>query len=700
MALLTDFANTGISLISFLLLNISIFVSAILLTKRYFSVENRLDNSITVGILYIAQIVLYETFLGALHLLTHLNLLVLSLSSFFLVLLICRKDTKWEFAEISEIYQEVRGYLRENRLLQIVLLVCLFIFLSQLFSSLLTPPYEGDSLGNRLPKVIDWLQGHSLAYQESPQWLYPGNAELISLWLIIPFHNDLLVNLQNFPLLFLALLSIYSLCRKIGVGEKWACYGALLFFSAPFGRMELGTATNYLAVSALFLVSLNYIFSYQEYKKMASVLLLSISLGLLLGIKQSGIAYTFVLLLIYLFASKPKIKSLGRDLLILLSGMLLFGGYWYIRNYFLVQNPVAPAEIRVFGKEMFRGPFGFEWLMKTSLIYHGNYLKTSGLLLRALLKWGGIVGFLSLPVIIITSGIALYKAFQKDRDWVKELLLLCLAPLATLYIFLITPFAVENAPGSLNMLKGGWSIRLGMPFLALSYFCFSFLLNYVRDTKLSPLAEISILGIIGLNFLHNPINPVNHRILIFSCYILLIVLLGWQLIHPKITGNKLDKGRICSLSIVVLLLFSFISCGLIKYRKKARVHLYGNWLSGYFGYTDVYKWFDQNVDGKRVLVTGLRFYPFYGPRLNNEVFHKVRDSEDPHKCKDWLTNKKIDFIVMSRMSYDPNFEDFGEFPPMEKNLLLFPDVFISVFSDNTVHVYKTLKTSPEQSLCQ
>jgi len=695
MILLTDFANTGISLISFLLLNISIFVSAILLTKRYFSVENRLDNSITVGILYIAQIVLYETFLGALHLLTHLNLLVLSLSSFFLVLLICRKDTKWEFAEISEIYQEVRGYLRENRLLQIVLLVCLFIFLSQLFSSLLTPPYEGDSLGNRLPKVIDWLQGHSLAYQESPQWLYPGNAELISLWLIIPFHNDLLVNLQNFPLLFLALLSIYSLCRKIGVGEKWACYGALLFFSAPIARAELGTATNYLAISTLFLVSLNYIFSYQEYKKMASVLLLSISLGLLLGIKQSGIAYTFVLLLIYLFANRVKIKSMGRDLLIILSGMLIFGGYWHIRNYFLVQNPVAPAEIRVFGKEMFRGPFGFEWLMKTSLIYHGNYLETSRLLLKGLLKWGGIVGILSFPVIIGTSGIAIYKAFQKERDWVNELLLLCLTPLATLYIFLITPFVVENVPGTLNRLKDGWSLRLGMPFLTLCYLCFSFLLDYVKVGKLSLLTEFCILGIIGLNFIFQPINPINYRILIFTCYILLIALFGWQVGHPKISDKKLNKRRIFSLGIGVLLLLSLLSYGLVKYRERARAYIYGSWLSGYFGYTDLYKWFEENVNGQRVIVKGLRIYPFYGSNLNNEVFYKLGPSEDPHKWKDWLIEKKIDFIVMGRMSHDPTFDNFGEFPPEEKNLLLFPDVFISVFSDNTVHVYKTLKTSPE-----
>jgi len=695
MALLTNFVNTSISVASFLLLNTCIILSAALLTKKYFRVDSKADNYLTVGVLYLAQIIFYETFLGATHLLTHLNLLVLSLLGFFLILLISRKGTRWKFAEKSEIYHKVREYLRGNRLLQIALFVCLFIFFFQLFSSLLTPPYDSDSLGNRLPKVIDWLLAHNLVNPESPHWPYPGNMELISLWLVIPFHNDLLVNLVNFPLLFLALLSIYSLCRKAGIEKKWACYGALLLFSAPIVREELGISTNYLALSSLFLVSLNYIFSYQEYRKTGSLVLFSISLGLLLGIKHSAIAYAFLLVLIYLFTSKLKIESVARDFLIIFSGILVFGGYWYIRNYFLWQNPLAPVEVSLFGKQIFQGPWGLEWLKKTSIIYHGNYPETSGLLFNGFYKWGGLAGFLSLPVIIGTSGIAIYKAFRKDRIWLKELLLLCLAPLATLCIFFLTPFAVENVPGTLNMLKGGWSIRLGMPFLALGYLCFSFLLNYLGKTKLTLLGEIFILGMVGLNFLSLSITPPNNKILIFTLYILLIALFGLQIVHIKMAGKRLDKRKICSLSIVGLLLLSLISFVLIEYKKKTRAELYGNWLSGWFGYTDVYKWFDQNVEGKRVLVTGLRFYPFYGPRLNNEVIHKVRDSEDPHKFKDWLINKKIDFIVMGIMTYDSNFADFGQFPPMEKNLLLFPDVFIPVFSDNIVHVYKRLKTLPK-----
>jgi len=95
MVLLSDFANTSISLVSFPLLNISIFVSAILLTQRYFAVENKLDNSITVGVLYIAQIVFYQTLLGTVYLLTHLNLLIISLSSFCLIVFISRKDIKF-----------------------------------------------------------------------------------------------------------------------------------------------------------------------------------------------------------------------------------------------------------------------------------------------------------------------------------------------------------------------------------------------------------------------------------------------------------------------------------------------------------------------------------------------------------------------------------------------------------------------------
>ena len=693
MALLTDFVNTSISLGTFLLLNISIFLLAILLTKRYFKVKNRLDNLITIGVLYIAQIVLYQTLLGAFHLLTCLNLLVLSLLNFCIVILISRKDMEFEFAKISKIYREVREYLRENRFLQLALLVCLFIFLSQLFSSLLKPPYDGDSLGYHLPRAVDWLQGHSLVNRRSPQWFFPGNSELISLWLVIPFHNDLLVNLQNFPFLFLALLSIYGICRKIGIDKKWAFYGSLLLFSAPIVRAQLGTANNDIGILALFLVSLNYILSHEKYKKVNIVFLLSISFGLLLGIKYNAVYYIWLLLLIYFLTSRFKIKFIGRDLLILLLGMVIFGGYWYIRNYLLIQNPFAPAQIKLFGKEIFQGSWRLELIKKTSVIYHGNYLKTSRLLLRALLNWGGIVGFLSLPIIIATSGIVLFKTFKKDKTREKELFLLCLASLVTLCIFLITPLVVENVTGTLNQIKWGWSVRFGMVFLALSYLCFSFLINYVRDAKLSLLSEISILGIIGLNFLFYSISPISSELSIFTYYILLIVLFGWQISHPRITGKKLDKKEICSLTIVILLIFSLVSFGLVKYREKAKARIYGNWLLRHFGYTDLYKWFDQNVDGQRVLVRGLRIYPFYGSRLNNEVFHNVGPFKNPQEWKERIIRKKIYFVVIGRISGDPYYSGFGEFPAVEKNLLLFPDVFIPVFSDNTAHVYKTLKTS-------
>jgi len=693
MNLLTDFVNTSVSFVLFLLLNISILVSALLLTKKYFAVANRLDNLISLGILYIAQIVLYQTLLGVLHLLTPLNLLVLSLSSFCLVVLISRRDAKFEFAKICEFYREVKRYLREDRFFQASLLICLLIFLHQLFASLLRPPYGGDSLGYHLPRVIDWLQGHSLVIQSSPCWFMPGNGELISLWLIIPFHNDLFVNLQNFPFLFLALFSIYGLCRKIGIDKKGASYGAILLFSAPIVMAQLGTADNDIGILALFLVSLNYILCYQKYKKISLVLLFSISLGLLLGIKYNAIYYVLIALLIYLLTSKFKIKFIYKDLSILLLGILIFGGYWYIRNYLLVQNPFAPAQIELFGKELFQGHWRFAWLKSTSVIYHGNYLETSKLFLKALLNWGGVVGFLSLPIIVATSGTVVHKTFHKGGSRRNEIALLCLASLSTLYIFLITPLVVENVTGTLNQITEGWSVRFGMPFLALSCVCFSFLLNYVKDSKLSLLGEISLLGIIILNFLLHSVRIMGHKISIFAYYILLIVLLVWQISHLKIIGNKLEIRKMLSLTIVILLIFSLTSFGLIKYRHKARAHIYGNRLFRYFGYTDLYKWFDQNVHGQRVLVTGLPIYPFYGSKLNNEVSPRLGPSKDPHRWKKWLIGKKIDFIVIGRNSEEPYHQAFGEFPAVEKNLLLYPDVFLPVFFDNIAHVYKISKAS-------
>ena len=148
-----------------------------------------------------------------------------------------------------------------------------------------------------------------------------------------------------------------------------------------------------------------------------------------------------------------------------------------------------------------------------------------------------------------------------------------------------------------------------------------------------------------------------------------------------------------SLTIVIFLILSLTFFGLIKYRDKTKARFYGNLLFRYFGYTDLYKWVDQNVHGQRVLVTGLRIYPFYSSKLKNEVSCHLGPSEDPQRWKKWLIEEKIDFIVIGKESGDPYGQTFGEFSAVEKNLLLFPDAFLPVFFDNTAHVYKISKTS-------
>jgi len=686
------FITTGISLASFLLMNISVFLSCVFLNEKFFKLEDTFDNLINIGVLYLSQIIFYETILGTIGLLTQLNLLIVTISGSFITISISQRKSHLKTVFLSEIYQRVKKYLGENRFLQLVVIVCLFFLLYQFFYNLVKPPYEGDSLWHHLPKAVNWLQGRTIIEQKSPQWFFPGNSELIALWLIIPFHNDLLVNFQNFPFLFLVLLSVYALCRKIGIHKKWAIYGALLLFSAPGIRGDIGTASNDIGILALFLVSLNYILSYRKREQIGSILFLSFSLGLLLGLKHNGFYYIFLLVFIYFLASKFRRRFVLRDMSLLCLGILVLGGFWYIRNYLLIGNPFAPAEIRLFGRQIFPGEWRFDWLKKTSVIYYGNYARTAPMVLKALLSRGGIVGLLSLPIIILSSTIVILNFLQTRRTRLIDLILLCFVPLATLFIFLITPTVIENVPRTLNQIKCGPSVRFGMVFLAMTHICLSYLFDLAQATKLSTVNEAFVGGIVGMNLLF---RQESHKVLTLTYLVSVIIFFAWQISLPKIEGKK----RACFLILGFLVFLNLVVFELIKYRKEVRGRTYGYWLYDHFGhnfeYTELYRWFDRNIERKRILVEGLRTYPFYGPSLNNEVFLNNRSSGDPVQWKNFLVEEGIDIVVMARMSGDSYQRSFGEFPPAEKNLLLFPEIFVPVFSDSTAHVYKVVKTSSQ-----
>jgi len=282
----------------------------------------------------------------------------------------------------------VFGVIRGDRIL--LLIFCLFcvsvgymFFLGYLF-----PSYAWDSLWYHLPSVGYIMQ--SGAIQENPAYSFinivinvlPKNIELLFLWNVIFLKSDIITDLGQLFFTIAGVLTIYSIAVKLKVEEKYAIYSSLLFFFTPV--IILQSTTNYIdiAVSVLFLIAVNFLmYDSPESPHVGEpgrdrkipVLLAGLAAGILLGSKGSGPLFVFVLsgaIVIQEYIkhfntsdTKPvqrgyfSIRVLKYCLTCFILPALLMGGYWYIKNLVLYNNPLYTTEFSFFNFTLFKGLF-------------------------------------------------------------------------------------------------------------------------------------------------------------------------------------------------------------------------------------------------------------------------------------------------------------------------------------------------------
>lgn len=218
--------------------------------------------------------------------------------------------------------------------------VLLLLFLPLLAKPLQTPR-EWDELMYHLPYARFWAEQGSLAVNE---WLrYPLSAYNMNLLYgaALLVGSDVLTHLLHMFFGLLAALLTFVVGRLF-LGWKFGLAAGLLVVYTS--RWAYDNAYVELGLMAFWTASFATLALLYRYRDARYALLAAFLAGIAVGIKYQGLFYLPVMVVLALVLEK-RVKVVATATLI----CVLAGGYWYLRNYLLVGDPVHPVGGPIFG---------------------------------------------------------------------------------------------------------------------------------------------------------------------------------------------------------------------------------------------------------------------------------------------------------------------------------------------------------------
>ena len=370
--------------------------------------------------------------------------------------------------------------------------------------------FSWDDLGYHAISPARWLidQKLSIAPLSMPAH-YPLNAETLSLWFMLPFHSDAYVGLAGIFWLGLSILAFIAAGVLSGHGKETILIFAALVAASPIVMTAVRSFSGVdIAGPAMLIAALVMAPSFPVRSRSdfyTDVIFSAILAGYALGCKVSLAPACAILFcwLIYRAGSEASPGTCLNVALIFVSGILVCGSFWYLRNIFLTGNPLFPAQVALWD-----GPVTPDYLNKTKLI---------SWIVSAPANWNQwrflIAGYVDWPIqfFILSLGgyMGVFYSFFRDtnshsKSTNDSTVLLFLSGLTLAVAFFFMPFSGTNF-GTTNALKAD-------PRFLIAPFLIGLLLLavFVEDTKWKKLWLIIIpvvvcipLNIDWTNFLFN-----------------------------------------------------------------------------------------------------------------------------------------------------------------------------------------------------
>ena len=364
-------SNIFFGCIIFLITNLSLLYTSHLLVRRFFTNAPSSVRLVATGVLFYSFIILIFQVLSPFHAITRTWVII---SCIFLALIF---HFRWGAQRnIQADLEPVGIWIRDGLTSRwsALLIICGFVVLLSFSRALLIPPAGWDALAYHLTFAALWIKKGTLLFFKAPGQIitaahYPINGEIFASWLLLPFHNDLLVNTMNFPITLLGGISCYAIAREFGLTRKEASWVPALICFTPMIYVQIILVSVDTAAFTFCSASVLFALRYLRRGCLNDGILTFIAAGISLGIKYTTIPIVGLIFIatvaktIVLVSYPGPLKKLG---LILLGFLIICtcGGKKYILNTIDARNPIFPYPVKILNYKIFAGSYEMEEMIE------------------------------------------------------------------------------------------------------------------------------------------------------------------------------------------------------------------------------------------------------------------------------------------------------------------------------------------------
>lgn len=726
-------STTFFGCIVFLTTNISLLYISHLFVRRFLPNAPPSVRLVAIGTLFYSFILLIFQALSPFHAITKTWVTVSCLLLALVFHLLWGKQRNLQ-ADI----EPIRSWVREGLASKwaILLIICGFVVLLSFSRAILMPPLTWDCLTYHLISAALWIKKGTLLLFKAPDIIecsshYQINGQIFASWLLLPFHNDLLANIMNFPITLLGGISCYAIARELGLTRKEASWAPALICFSPVIYSQITTAlvdnAIFVFCSAAVLFTLRYLHRGYLYDGLLAV----VAAGILLGIKFSGIPAVGLIFIVTTIKTICLVRHSGflkKSGLILLGILILcsLGGRLYILNTIEAGNPLYPITVNVFNKELFKGSHQIEqiseWLPKHERKRGWAKVSRWGIEYRKFFYTTFAAGPKFFPLLIL----AFISLFTKPHDVSKKVWYF-------LAVMWIVPIAIHYVDTPASVARRGPFVGPSNRFLSHSLALLTIQgLVFVKKFKYSKKIDFFLASLVVWDLMH--VNKTHLReVEVLYPFLVSIILLTLIFLKPalvKLKSFTLKKeplliststrssrvgGGIASMVIAYSFIFVILIGGLYflqSYRDSTRYIYFREHedLGDILRFpVNGWEFLDQPDKKKTIALTiGWKppggswfFYPLLGRWLQNDIVYisAKHKREVPTyydrgllRGKDFLTwlhnlkKNKVDYIFVQK-----------PWPIELKWIQDRKNMFELVFNDRKFKIFKYFKSSPSLS---